>query len=259
MKVFFLSKKAIFIISIVVVVLIVLLTIWSNGGDKLASVFLAKGKLVPIYSVETEEKKIAISFDAAWGDEYTQEILNILEKEGIKTTFFLVGLWIDKYPDQVKAIVEAGHEIGNHSSNHPDLVKKDKKTIEQELKVTNDKIKEFTSKETKLFRPPFGSYSDQVIKIAEEQGLYTIQWDVDSLDWKNEGSEQIINRVISNIRPGSIVLFHNNAEHTTEALPSIIKELKEQGYTIIPISELIYKEDYTIDHTGRQQPKSVKK
>ncbi|MPW24695.1 polysaccharide deacetylase family sporulation protein PdaB [Alkalibaculum sp. M08DMB] len=259
MKVFFLSKKAMYIISIILVVIILAVVFISSKGEDLSSVFLAKNKLIPIYSVETEEKVVAVSFDAAWGDEYTQEILDILENEEIKTTFFLVSLWIDKYPDQVKAIVKAGHEIGNHSNSHPDMAKLDKDKIAEELKLTNDKIFEFTNKDTVLFRPPFGSYSDDVIKIAQEQGCFTIQWDVDSLDWKNEGKEQIINRVVSNIRPGSIVLFHNNAEYTTAALPTIIKELKDQGYEIVPISELIYKENYTIDHTGRQLSNTTKK
>jgi len=258
LKVFFLSKKAMVIISIIFVVLILAFVFMSMKGDELASVFSAKNKLIPIYSVQTQEKTVAISFDAAWGDEYTQEILDILAKEDIRTTFFLVSLWIDKYPEQVKAIVDAGHEVGNHSTTHPDMAKLDQKKIEEELKITNDKIYQFTKEDTTLFRPPFGSYNDEVIKTCEKLGLYTIQWDVDSLDWKNEGTEQIINRVISNVRPGSIVLFHNNAEYTTKALPTIIKELKEEGYKIVPISELIYQKDFTIDHTGRQQPKTTK-
>ncbi|MFZ7130796.1 MAG: polysaccharide deacetylase family sporulation protein PdaB [Eubacteriales bacterium] len=252
MKVFFLSRKMMYIIAAIVIILLLVFLFMSSSKGGLASVFQAKNRLLPIYSVETNDKVIAISFDAAWGDEYTQEILDILSKEEIKTTFFLVGLWIDKYPDQVKAITEAGHEIGNHSSTHPDMTKIDKNKIEQEIKETNDKINQYTNEDPILFRPPFGAYSNDVIKIAEDLGCYTIQWDIDSLDWKNEGSEQIINRVVSNIRPGSIVLFHNNAEYVTKALPSIIKEVKEEGYSIIPISELIYKEKYTIDHTGRQ-------
>ncbi|MFZ7120052.1 MAG: polysaccharide deacetylase family sporulation protein PdaB [Eubacteriaceae bacterium] len=252
MKVFFLSKKIIYIIVTVILVLILAFAICSGKGDALSAVFLSKSDLLPIYSVETNEKVVAISFDAAWGDEFTQEILDILAKEDIKTTFFLVGLWIDKYPEQVSAIVEAGHEIGNHSTSHPDMTKIDDNKIEQEIKETNDKIYEFTKEDTILFRAPFGAYNDRVIKKAEDMGCYTIQWDIDSLDWKNEGSEQIINRVVSNIRPGSIVLFHNNAEYVTQALPIVIKEIKEQGYKIIPISELIYKENYSIDHTGRQ-------
>lgn len=246
------------IIAAILVVIILSLVFMTSKGEGLASVFNAQEKLLPIYSVDKEDKTIAISFDAAWGDEFTQEILDILKKEDIKTTFFLVGMWVDKYPEQVQAIADAGHEIGNHSSSHPDMTKLDKNKMKEELNSTNEKISKYKELDTFLFRPPFGAYNNDLIKTVEELGGYTIQWDVDSLDWKNEGAEQIVNRVVSNVKPGSIVLFHNNAEYTTQALPTIIKELKDQGYTIVPISELIYKENYTMDHTGKQIQNNVK-
>lgn len=246
------------IIAVILVVLILSFVFMTSKGEGLASVFNAQEKLLPIYSVDKEDKTIAISFDAAWGDEFTQEILDILKKEDIKTTFFLVGMWVDKYPEQVQAIADAGHEIGNHSSSHPDMTKLDKNKMKEELSTTNEKISKYKELDTFLFRPPFGAYNNELIKTVEELGGYTIQWDVDSLDWKNEGAEQIVNRVVSNVKPGSIVLFHNNAEYTTQALPTIIKELKEQGYTIVPISELIYKENYTMDHAGKQIQNNVK-
>ncbi|WP_303859666.1 polysaccharide deacetylase family sporulation protein PdaB [Alkalibaculum bacchi] len=258
MKVYFLSKKTMVIIAAILVVIILSLVFMTSKGEGLASVFNAQEKLLPIYSVDKEDKTIAISFDAAWGDEFTQEILDILKKEDIKTTFFLVGMWVDKYPEQVQAIADAGHEIGNHSSSHPDMTKLDKNKMKEELNSTNEKIGKYKELDTFLFRPPFGAYNNDLIKTVEELGGYTIQWDVDSLDWKNEGAEQIVNRVVSNVKPGSIVLFHNNAEYTTQALPTIIKELKDQGYTIVPISELIYKENYTMDHTGKQIQNNVK-
>lgn len=258
MKVYFLSKKTMVIIAVILVVLILSFVFMTSKGEGLASVFNAQEKLLPIYSVDKEDKTIAISFDAAWGDEFTQEILDILKKEDIKTTFFLVGMWVDKYPEQVQAIADAGHEIGNHSSSHPDMTKLDKNKMKEELSTTNEKISKYKELDTFLFRPPFGAYNNELIKTVEELGGYTIQWDVDSLDWKNEGAEQIVNRVVSNVKPGSIVLFHNNAEYTTQALPTIIKELKEQGYTIVPISELIYKENYTMDHAGKQIQNNVK-
>ncbi|RBP63853.1 polysaccharide deacetylase family sporulation protein PdaB [Alkalibaculum bacchi] len=258
MKVYFLSKKTMVIIAAILVVIILSLVFMTSKGEGLASVFNAQEKLLPIYSVDKEDKTIAISFDAAWGDEFTQEILDILKKEDIKTTFFLVGMWVDKYPEQVQAIADAGHEIGNHSSSHPDMTKLDKNKMKEELNSTNEKISKYKELDTFLFRPPFGAYNNDLIKTVEELGGYTIQWDVDSLDWKNEGAEQIVNRVVSNVKPGSIVLFHNNAEYTTQALPTIIKELKDQGYTIVPISELIYKENYTMDHTGKQIQNNVK-
>ena len=258
MKVYFLSKKTMVIIAAILVVIILSLVFMTSKGEGLASVFNAQEKLLPIYSVDKEDKTIAISFDAAWGDEFTQEILDILKKEDIKTTFFLVGMWVDKYPEQVQAIADAGHELGNHSSSHPDMTKLDKNKMKEELNSTNEKISKYKKFDTFLFRPPFGAYNNDLIKTVEELDGYTIQWDVDSLDWKNEGAEQIVNRVVSNVKPGSIVLFHNNAEYTTQALPTIIKELKDQGYTIVSISELIYKENYTMDHTGKQIQNNIK-
>jgi len=219
-------------------------------------VFLSNKRLLPIYSVDTQEKKIAISFDAAWGDEYTEELLKIMEDRGIKCTFFLVGFWVDAHPDKVKKIAEAGHEIGNHSTNHPHMTKLNKEQIRMEIETTQKKIEELAGdRAVKLFRPPFGDYNDTLISTCHEIGFYPIQWDVDSLDWKEYGVEHMYRQVTSKVRNGSIVLFHNNAKYTTKALPLILDHLLKEGYEFVPISELIYKEDYYIDHTGRQKKK----
>lgn len=221
-------------------------------GPKAFQAFTNQNRQIPIYSVDTSEKKVAISFDAAWGAEYTQEILDILEEYDVKSTFFLVGMWVDEYPEKVKAIHEAGHEIGNHSTSHPDMAKISQEEIIEELNVTGEKIEEITGETPILLRPPFGSYSDTLITTAKEQGYYTIQWDVDSLDWKEEGVDPLIEKVTSKAQQGSIILCHNNAKYITQALPTILETLQKEGYKFVPISQLIYKEDYYIDHTGRQ-------
>ena len=105
-----------------------------------------------------------------------------------------------------------------------------------------------------LFRPPFGSYNNSVIKACEGLGYRVIQWEVDSPDWKDISTEQIVERVTRNIKPGSIVLFHNNAEHVEEYLPLILKKLTEDGYEIVPVGQLIYRENYSMDHAGKQIP-----
>jgi polysaccharide deacetylase family sporulation protein PdaB len=218
------------------------------------AVFLNVKRQLPIYSVDTPEKKIAISFDAAWGDEYTEELLKIMEERNIKCTFFLVGFWVDTHPEQVKKIAEAGHEIGNHSTNHPHMSKLGKEQIIMEIETTQKKIEELAGdRAVKLFRPPFGDYNDTLISTCREIGFYPIQWDVDSLDWKEYGVEHMYKQVISKVRNGSIILFHNNAKYTAQALPRILDHLLAEGYEFVPISELIYKEDYYIDHTGRQK------
>lgn len=211
-------------------------------------------RLLPIYCVETEKPQVAISFDAAWGADDTDTLLQILEENDVKTTFFMCGYWVDKYPEEVKKIAEAGHDLGNHSATHPHMSQLSKEQIKEELITTGNKIEELTGVKSELFRPPFGEYTNDVISAAEECGYYTIQWDVDSLDWKEYGVQEEISKVLNHkkLGNGSIILFHNDAKYTPQALDSIIKGLKEKGYEIVPISELIMRENYTINAEGRQ-------
>lgn len=220
--------------------------------NNIAKVVFSQKKELPIYSVQRDDKKISISFDAAWGDEFTDDILNTLDKYNIKSTFFLVGFWVDKYPDNVVEIVKRGHEVGNHSTKHPDMTKLSREQIAAELGTTEDKIKKLTEKKPILFRPPFGAYNDNVIQVAKELGYYTIQWDIDSLDWKEFGVEPVVDRVVKNTNSGSIVLFHNNAKYIKEYLPIVIERLQSKGFEIVPISELIHKENFEMDNNGRQ-------
>lgn len=215
---------------------------------------LSRGRLVPIYEVKTSEKKVAISFDATWGTELTDEILDILQAHNIRTTFFLAGYWVDKHPDYVVKISEAGHEIGNHSYSHPHMNSLSEQGIAYELQKNEHLIQDLTGQRTTLFRPPFGEYNNQVITVAKELGYHTIQWSVDSLDWKDLTSDQIYQRVMSQIKPGSIVLFHNAAPGTPGAIRRLIPDLKAQGYEIVPVSELLHKGDYYIDAAGVQHP-----
>ncbi len=239
---------------LILLLLIGVSMIYTVGVDTgILSVFINNEKQLPIYCVETEEKRIAISFDAAWGADYTEELLRILEEHEVKTTFFLVAFWVDTYPDMVKKIAEKGHEIGNHSAKHPKMSQLSEEQIIKELKTTSDKIEALIGKPTVLFRPPFGDYNNRLIKTARDMGITTIQWDVDSLDYKDYGRDAIINRVCSKVTNGSIVLFHNNATYTKDALPIILDKLQAEGYKIVPISELIMSESYYIDHTGRQR------
>ena len=212
------------------------------------------GRELPIYSVETDEKKVALSFDAAWGNEDTKTILDILKKQDVHVTFFMTGEWVEKYPDDVKAIRDAGHDLGNHSQNHKNMSQLSNEEKTSELMSVHEKVKELTGVEMNLFRPPYGDYDDAVILNATENGYYTIQWDVDSLDWKDYGTENIIDTVLNHksLQNGSIILCHNGAKYTAEALEAMITGLKEKGYKIVPVSELIYKNDYHMDVTGRQ-------
>lgn len=212
------------------------------------------GRQLPIYCVETDEKKIALSFDAAWGNEDTQQILDILAKHNVHVTFFMTGGWVESYPDDVKAILAAGHDLGNHSENHKNMSQLSNEEKKEELMSVHEKVKELTGYEMFLFRPPYGDYDNDVIQTATECGYYSIQWDVDSLDWKDYGTDSIINTVCNHkhLGSGSIILCHNGAKFTAEALDSMITNLKGQGYQIVPVSELIYREGYHMNAEGRQ-------
>ena len=256
MKVIYISRAQAIRTLVVLTLVIISIVYTQNTEYDAISVFFNTKRELPIYSVETDEKKIAISFDAAWGAEYTDEILDILKKRNIKTTFFLVGFWVDKYPEQVKRIASEGHEIGNHSTTHPHMSQLSSEQIRMEIETTQKKIEELAGdRAVKLFRPPFGDYNDRLILTCREMGFYPIQWDVDSLDWKEYGVDHMFNQVIKKVRSGSIVLFHNNAKYIVQALPLILDHILEEGYSIVPISELIYKDNYYIDHTGRQKKK----
>jgi polysaccharide deacetylase family sporulation protein PdaB len=209
---------------------------------------------LPIYCVKTDEKKVALSFDAAWGNEDTKNLLAILAKYNVKVTFFMTGGWMEKYPDDVKAIAAAGHDLGNHSENHKQMSQLTKEKCMEEIMKPHNKIKELTGTEMTLFRAPYGDYNNTLVGAARECGYYTIQWDVDSLDWRDYGTDSIINMVVNNkhLSNGSIILMHNGAKDTPKALETIIKGLQDKGYEIVPISQLIIQGEYTIDHEGRQ-------
>ncbi|ONI41639.1 deacetylase [Candidatus Epulonipiscium fishelsonii] len=213
-----------------------------------------QAQLLPIYSVETEEKLVSLTFDVAWGDEDMLEILDILEIHGIKATFFIVGDWAEKYPHHVKTILEKGHDVGNHSYNHPHVNKISKDEIKEDIMKAHEVIKEIADYEMDLYRPPYGEYNDTVIEAANECNYYTVQWDVDSLDWKRYGLQPLIDKVLNhkNLNNGSIVLLHTGTEYTSYALDDIIKGLILKGYQLVPISQLIIRDNYRLDHLGRQ-------
>ncbi len=214
----------------------------------------ASTKELPIYCVDRTDKKVALTFDAAWGAEDTQKLIDILSEKNAKATFFVVGEWVDKYADSVKAIYNAGHDVMNHSNTHPHFTKISNEEIEQEAKKASDKIELVTGERPTLLRLPYGDYNDRVIVELRKEGYTPIQWDVDSLDWKGISAKEIINRVTKRVKSGSIVLFHNAAEHTPEALPEILERLEAEGYQFVTVRELLLTGDYYIDHTGKQVP-----
>lgn len=234
--------------------LLILFGFYAFQGETSTASYTIHNKKLPIYCVKTDKPRVSISFDAAWGNEDTATILSILEKYDVKTTFFMTGGWVSSYPDDVKAISEAGHDLGNHSENHKQMSQISADECKQEIQKVHDKVKELTGKDMILFRPPYGDYNDTLIEAANSLGYHAIQWDVDSLDWKDYGADAIVSKVLNHehLGNGSIILMHNGAKYTKDALESVITGLKDKGYEIVPISELIYKSNYEMDHEGRQ-------
>lgn len=250
---FYVIKSRTLKICLVIIIVSILLAVSIDGVSAAQVYFGYPNRKVPVYSVQTEEKRVAISFDAAWGADKTEEIVNILKEYNSRATFFLVGFWTDKYGDMVKLIDDNGMEIGTHSNTHPDMTTLSADSIKRELETSINLIKNITNKEVKLFRPPYGAYNNTLIDTASEMGLITIQWDVDTLDWKGLSGEEICSRVLNNVKNGSIILCHNNSDHILEALPLILDRLQKQGYTIGAVGDLIFTENYEIDRNGTQR------
>ena len=194
------------------------------------------------------------TFASPWGNEDTQTLIDILEKFHVKTTFFVVGDWAEKYPESVKALHDAGHEVMSHSTHHDHYNSLTSSQIVADIQESCDKIEAVTGCSPTLIRCPYGEYDDHVISAVRSLGMEPIQWDVDSLDWKGISAGEITKRVTGKVTNGSIVLFHNAGEHTPEALPDILDYLLAEGYKIVPISKILLTCDYTIDHEGRQCP-----
>ena len=171
----------------------------------------------------------------------------------MKGTFFLVGFWVEQNADKVKMIDDAGFDIGTHSNTHPKMSTLAAAQISSELSTSMKLITDITGKPVKFFRPPFGDYNDTLVNVASGLGLKTIQWDVDSLDWKGLSGGEILARVKASVKNGSIILCHNNSDHILEALPLIISYLKSEGYKMVKISELVYENNYIIDNNGLQK------
>lgn len=255
MNIYVLRKSTLIKICAAIVFVSTLLITLISNFTYVKGAFSPKREL-PIYSVETNEKTVSITFDCAWGADDIPDILRTLQKEDIKATFFIVGQWAEQYPEAVKMISEQGHDVANHSYSHKRFGALDRKTLENEITKCSVILSGLTGKTVNLVRPPYGDYSDSAVLTARELGYQTIQWNVDSLDWKaGIGADEIQNRVMKSVKPGSIILFHNDTAYTSRVLPSIISTLKSKGYGFKPVSSLILKENWYIDEEGRQRTK----
>ena len=212
-------------------------------------------RLVPVYRVARDDKTLALTIDAAWSADKTKTILDTLDQYGIKATFFLCGVWVRAYPDMVKEIAARGHEIGNHSMTHPHMNRISAEQIRTELSSLDDEIEKLTGKRTKLFRAPFGEYNDTVVSTVRDMGYEAVQWNIDTVDWK-EGrtAETILNAVLPKLSSGSIILSHNNGFAIETYLPQLIEQAQKEGYRFVTISELLPEGDRTVDGNGLCRP-----
>lgn len=248
MKIWVFSKRA--ALGIVCLVLCISLTVFGLTA-KVTSASTATRKL-PIYAVETDEMKVAVTFDAAWTNQDTDELIEILKKHNAKATVFIVGDWAEKFPESVRAFYDNGHTVANHSDTHKVFSKCSYKEIREEIINCNEKLEGIIGDKVTLIRAPSGDYTDQSLSVAAELKMTMIQWDVDSLDYRGLSVGEITDRVVSRTVNGSIILFHNGVENTAAALDSVLTALSEKGYSFVTVDELIYKDNYYLDFAGRQ-------
>lgn len=251
MKIVVIKKSIIILVSILVLFTSVYLS--NLGALNVAGAYFVDLRRVPIYKVDTDENKVAISFDAAWGADKTEDIIAVCKKYSVNATFFLVGFWVEKYPELVKEIYNNGFEIGIHSSDHLDMTKLSRSEIIADLTSNINAIEDITGQRPKLFRPPFGYYNNTLIEVCDELDLICIEWSVDSLDWKGLSASDLSGRVIKSAESGSIVLFHNNSDNIIDGLIMTLEYFKSKGTKVTAIGELIYTEEYEIDNLGIQR------
>lgn len=254
MHVVFIGKREIISVMLVILVTAVSVIYTKSIREGALKTFVNNENETPICCVDIPDRRISLTFDTGWGDDqHVQDILYVLKRYNLKATFFVVGAWADRYPGMVRNISGEGHELGNHSTTHVKMTGIPKSDIAKEIKDTAEKIRQLTGKDMHVFRAPFGEYDSSVITTAHNLNYYSIKWDVDSLDWKGLSSSSIADRVLKETGNGSIILFHCNADNTSESLPLIIEKLRNEGYTFVTVSELLLKENYYIDSTGCQK------
>jgi polysaccharide deacetylase family sporulation protein PdaB len=255
MKIVVFSVRRFLIYFLIMAATVLIITAFSLTGMDVLGVF-SDQKEIPIYSVDVPDKVVSITFDCAWGADDIPDILTTLKEADVSATFFIVGQWAEKYPEKVKKIATDGHDVANHSYSHLRMGNLDGATSARELTDCSKLLERLSGTKCDLFRAPYGEYSNTLISEARQQGYYTVQWDVDSLDW-NPGisQEEIINRINTKVKNGSILLFHNDTPHTAKILPSIISTLKNKGYGFLPVSKMILRNDYYIDFEGKQKHK----
>ncbi|MFB5192238.1 polysaccharide deacetylase family sporulation protein PdaB [Alicyclobacillus fastidiosus] len=195
-----------------------------------------------IYKVDTKQKVVALTFDISWGNKVPEPVLDVLKKEKVtKATFFLSGPWTLRHPEIAKQIKNMGFEIGNHGNLHKDFSNYPDSWIREQVAISEKSIQQVTGVKTKLIRTPNGDFNPRVIRCLNNMGYTVIQWNTDSLDWMNPGTQNIIQRVTKRAVPGDIILMHasDSSKQIVDALPQVITQLRKDGYQFVTVSELL--------------------
>lgn len=206
--------------------------------------------LRPIYSAKTDQKVAALTFDISWGKTMAPKVLDVLKQENVKATFFLSGPWAKNHVELVKRIHTDGHEVESHGQAHVDLNTLGREGAAKNIGAAHDILQELVGKAPTYIRPPNGAFNKESVQAAKDLGYATVIWSVDSLDWKNPGIDTIISRTTKLIHPGAVILMHasDSCKQTDRALPTVIRTLREQGYTFILLDDLIRK--HGVDMNG---------
>lgn len=227
-KIMIIDIKKVYVIVLLIFILILCGVMKKYSNEQIKEV-INQNRLIPVYSVETQEKKVAITFDCAWGADDIDDIIDVLEQNEINATFFTVGTWVDKYEDAVQKLVDAGQEIGNHSNSHSHVNNLSYNDNIDDMRKCNEKIERITNEKVKYYRGPYGEYNNVVIKAAESLNMQVIQWDIDTLDYTGKTPDEMCERITAKLRNGSIILMHNDTKYTAKGLQQIIDTIRRSG------------------------------
>ena len=218
-----------------------------------SSLSLAEERLLPVYRVKTQRPAVALTFDAAWGNQDMDQILSVLKEYDASATFFITGDFARSYSQDVRKLFLAGHCVANHSDTHPHINALSQEKALSDTLSCNQILEDLTGERPKLYRGPYGEYNDRLLTMLDEKNMVCIQWDVDSLDWKDLTKDEITRRVVEKAEKGSIVLLHCGARYTAQALPAILSGLKEKGLECVRVDELMFMDNYRILPDGTQE------
>lgn len=224
-------KKAVTVLLVLIIIVLAAKLIHYNMFKPAISNF------EPIYQGSAQEKKIALTCNVVWGEDYVPKILEILKKNDVKMTFYMGGKWVQDFPELTKQIAK-DHELGNHTFSHPHPTFISKQENISQIKRTEEAVYQKTGISTRLYAPPYGEFNKTVLEAAGESGYKTILWSIDTLDWQKPAPEVIVSRVVDKAHNGAIVLMHPT-EPTVKALPALIAALKKRGYQLTTVSDMI--------------------